>query len=216
MSYVETLFTPVRTTISPDSGDLPIGATVTIDSNVPTLIYYTLDGSAPEEGEIGTFSGFSPVSISLYTSTKIRYKALDSRAGFEGNESRTLSAEYNILRNRPLEDFKTRHFYLRLNRAIVDAGFYFGPEGWVVPVSERPMTYVFVNRESFPVHVRLLHNGADVVREDFPLLATGESYEFLLTPTSGDNEIVIQTSRLGSGEFMMYDVGQYDVDTYGP
>lgn len=215
MPYVQTFFTPVRTTISPPPGTVGIGTTVTIDSNVSTKILYTIDGSAPEEGEPGTFSAFSPVLVTLFSTTKLRYKAIDARLGFEFNESRTSQAIYTITRNRSLEDFKHLHFYLRLNRAIVDSGFYFGPDGWVVPVSERPMTYVFVNREPFPVYVRVLHNGADVIHEDFPLLTTGQAYEFLVSPISGDNEIVIQTNRLGSGQFALYEVGEYEVDVYG-
>lgn len=213
--YVESFRPPIRVTLTPSPGTVAPGTEVTFDANVASKILYTVDGSAPEEGEVGTYVAYTPFVVELRTSTTIRYKAFDSRVGFESNESRTLQAVYTVVRNNPIETYKTNHFYLRLNRAIVDAGFYFGPEEWVVPVSKDPFSYVFVNREPFSVRVRLLHNGSDTITGRYPIVPPSGSHEFMITPVSGDNEVVIMVANVISGQVALYDIGEYDVDSYG-
>lgn len=198
MAKVLTLYAPVKTTITPTPGTVARGTVVTIDTNVPATVFYTLDGSAPEEGEFGTFRGEAPVEIELGVSTTLRYKARDSRSGEETNATKTQKAVYAIVRNRALEDFRAnRHFFLRLNRAIVDENFFIGPTDWVVPVSKGAMTLLFVNREPFTVRVRILQNGADILQEEYPVLTSGGAYEFQVHPASGENDITVFAAKLG-------------------
>ena len=212
MEHVLHLFTPIKATITPNGGTLSPGDVATIDTNVPAVVLFTLDGSDPKLGAFGTRRGESPVEIELRVSTRVRFKAFDTRLGFSYNVSRTREAFFTVPRSNPAESFRsTEHFYNRLIRSVVDDNFYLTEGVWTVPVAGRPYTYVFVNREGFPIRLRVLHNGIDLFT-NFPIVGTGQFIEVPIRPISGENTVVVQTQR--AGVTALYDLGRYDIDVY--
>lgn len=222
MAKIVNLFTPIEATISPISGTILFPEDmVTIDTNVPADILWTLDGSDPREGYATTFKGEAPIEIALSVSTIIKFKATDNRAGFSFNQTKTQKASYTVDRLNPIELFRTNRFFVGLNRVIVDHNFYIGDPsaGFLAPVSADPMTLVFVNREPFTVRVRVKHNGIDIFTDVFPVVVTNGSLEIPLLPFSGDNQISIETQNVLEGalsDTALYDIGLYDIDTYAP
>lgn len=212
MDKVVNLFTPIRSTITPNGGAVNPGAIVTIDTNVPATVLYSLDGSEPIRGALGTKSADTPVDIELRSTTRLRFKAFDNRVNNTTNQTKTQEATFTIARRNPLEPFRdTNQFFKKLVKSVVDENFY-TIGNWVVPfASGRPYTYLFVNREGFPIRLRVLHNGIDVFSQ-FPIVGPGQSKEVPLRPTLADNTIEIQTERAGATA--LYDIGRYDIDTY--
>jgi hypothetical protein len=214
MNKVVNLFTPISAEITPDGGTLSAGDFVTIDTNVPAVVLYTIDGSEPKVGGMGTFRGDAPVQFELRVSARVRFKAIDSRLGRSTNQTKTQEASFTIERNNPVEEFRdTAHFFRRLVKSIVDQNFYLTEGKWLVPTSSRAYTYAFVNREGFPVRLRVLHNGIDIFTQ-FPIVGANQLKEVPIRPMSGENVLEIQTQRAGSTA--LYDIGLYDIDTYAP
>lgn len=214
MDKVQKLYTPITSTITPSDGTIGTGSVVVIDTNVPAVVLYTIDGSEPKLGGIGTFRGDAPVQFELRVSARVRFKATDSRLGRSTNQTKTQEATFTVERNNPVEEFRdTAHFYRRLVKSIVDQNFYLTEGRWLVPTSSRAYTYAFVNREGYPVRLRVLHNGIDIFTQ-FPIVGADQLKEVPIRPTSGENVIEIQTQRAGSTA--LYDIGLYDIDTYAP
>lgn len=212
MEKVANIFTPIKVTVTPDGGTVNPGDTVTIDTNVPATILYTLDGSAPRLLSSGTLRGDAPVEVVLTATTRLRYKAFDSRLLFKTNVTKTQETTFTVERVNPAEAFRdTNNFYRRLIAAIVDSNFYLTEGKWVLPTTALPFTYLFVNREPYVIHLRVLHNGIDLY-SNFPILASGEWLEVPIFPVSGENIIEIQTARLGAA---LYDEAIYDESVYG-
>jgi hypothetical protein len=212
MEKVLHIYAPIRGTISPAAGTLNPGDIVTIDTNIPATVVYTRDGSEPHLGAFGSLRADAPVEVELRVSTRIRFMAFDNRLGQETNATKTQEAMFEIVRKNPIEIFRdTTNFYRRLVKSIVDQNFYLTEGKWVVPVGSRPFTYVFVNREGFPILLRVLHNGVDVFNQ-FPIVGLNEAKEIPIRPISGENIIEVQTHRAGSTA--LYDIGRYGVDTY--
>lgn len=212
MDHVTTVFTPITASVTPNGGTLNPGATVTVDTNVPAVVYYTLDGSAPRAGSFGTQRAETPFSFPLYVASRLRLKAFDSRAGRTTNQTKTMSVEFAMTRHAPLEAYRdSDNFFRRFIKTVVDQNFYLTEGKWVVPTSSTPFTYVFVNREPYSVYLRVLHNGIDVFT-NFPIVGVAEAKEVPIRPLSGENNIEIQTNR--AGFTALYDIGRYDIDTY--
>jgi hypothetical protein len=212
MEKVQALYTPIQATITPTGGALNPGDSVTIDTNVPATVVYTIDGSEPRLGSFGAVRTDAPVSIQLRTPARVRFKAFDNRVGRALNATKTQEASFAMTRRNPLEAFRdTAHFYRRLTKIMVDQNFYLTEGNWLVPVSSLAYTYVFVNRESFAVRLRVLHNGIDVFSQP-PLVGAGQVAEVPIRPISGDNTIEVQTIR--GSHTALYDIGGYDIDTY--
>jgi len=212
MDKVTNAFTPIRAAITPDGGILNPGDTVTIDTNVPATVLYTVDGSEPVKGSTGTKQGDAPVSIDLRVSARVRFKAADSRAGLSYNATKTQEATFDIARTNPVESLRdTAHFFRALVESIVDQNFYLTEGTWLVPVGSKPYTFVFLNQEAFPVRMRALHNGVDVFNI-FPVVGPGQTKEIPIVATSGDNSIEIQTERAGS--VALFDIGRFDIDVF--
>lgn len=208
---VQTLFTPISVFVTPPSGTVPPGAVVTIDTNVPARVYYTVDSTEPVDGGISTRFADAPVSVPIYTTSLLKCRAVDLRPGYV-QESRTVSTLYTVERKNPLESFRDGlYHYNRLVRSIVDHNFYFTEYKWIVPVSSRPFTYAFVNRNPYPVYVRAVHNGVDLFTQ-LPNVGAGQAYEIPIRPIRGENVLLIGTSI--SGGTGIYDVSLYDVDVY--
>lgn len=211
MEQVVNIYAPIEVSVTPNGGLLSPGDTVVIDTNVPATVLYTTDGSKPSALSLGTFRVDAPAEIPVYASTRLRFKAFDIRPLFQANISRTKEAFFSVPRTRPVEVFRDgNNFFRRLIRGIVDSNFYLTEGNWLVPVPNHPMTYLFINRESLTVRVRLLHNGVDVF-STFPLLGPDESLEFPITPTSGENTILVQTEQ---ANVALYEDGLYDEDIY--
>lgn len=197
MAKVQSIFIPILATVTPTPDAFTGAGDVVIDTNVPGVILYTLDGSLPEDGEFGTFKASAPVTITLKTTTELRFRAIDSRPGQDFNYTKTQTLAYTVTRTNPLEVFRDNlHFFRRLYDAIVDKNFYLG-DAWVVPVSSKPYTYLYINKEGFPALVRILQNGIDTLN-DFPRVENGSSREFVMTVSTGDVDIEIETNRQGS------------------
>jgi hypothetical protein len=212
MSKVVNLYTPITATIMPNGGNLNPGDVVTIDTNVPATVIYTIDGSEPRIGSFGTSRGDAPVEIELRVPARVRFRAVDSRLGRFMNATKTLEAAFAMERNNPVEAFRdTANFFRRLSAAIVDQNFYLTEGKWLVPVAGRPYTYVYVNREPFPIRLRVIHNGVDMFNV-FPIVGPEQAKEVPIRPISGENTIEVQTERAGSTA--LYDIGRYDIDTY--
>jgi hypothetical protein len=212
MEKVLNLYTPIRAAITPNGGDLNPGDSVTIDTNVPATVVYTIDGSEPRLGSFGTFRADSPVSIELVTVARVRFKAFDNRVGRASNATKTQEADFNVIRTNPIEVLRdTAHFFKRLTKIMVDENFYLTEGNWLVSVGNLPYTFMFVNREGFPIRLRVLHNGIDVFSQ-FPIVGPGQSKEVPIRPVSGENTIEVQTQR--GGTTALYDIGRYDIDTY--
>lgn len=195
MSKLATLFSPIDLTFS-DGTTIDPGTIIQLDTNIEdTLVLWTLDGSLPIEGNFGTFRAEPPIDITLSVTTRVRARAF-KRTKLELT-TKTLEKTYTIVRSRiPMEQFRTtERFYQKMVDSIVDHNFY-GKEGWVVPPSEKSLTYLYVNREPFIVRVNFLHNGVQFKETDFPVVEPGKSYEFPVFPTSGENIIEIQTSQV--------------------
>jgi hypothetical protein len=214
MTKVTTLFTPIVATVTPNGGTLTPGDSIVIDTNVPAVVYYTIDGSEPRAGSFGTKKGDAPITLELRVPTRLRFKAFDSRPGRATNQTKTLEATFDIARSNPLEVYRdTNHFFKKITKAIVDQNFYLTEGKWLVPTSSSPFTYLFVNREPYSIFLRVLHNGVDVYPGlNPPLVGAGQSKEVPLRPQSGENRIEIQTNR--AGFTALYDSGRYDIDTY--
>lgn len=214
MEQVLNIFTSIRAVITPEGGNIAPGSAVVIDANVPATILYTLDGSEPRALAVGTAVAEAPVEIVIASSTRVRYKAFDSRPLFRSNATKTQEATFIVDRLNPAEAFRdTNNFYRRLLRSIVDSNFYLTEGRWVLPTSTRPFTYLFRNREPYFIRLRVLHNGVDVFSE-FPSVSTGGVLEVPITPISGENRVEIQTAKIGSGSPALYDEGLYDEDVY--
>jgi hypothetical protein len=212
MEKVLNMYAPIRTEVSPEGGEIDVGTVVTIDTNIPATVAYTLDGSEPHLGAFGTFRADAPVEIELKVPARVRFKAFDSRVGQATNTTKTQEATFSMARTNAAEAFRdTAHFFRRLNALIVDENFYLTEGRWLLPVAGRPFTYVFVNREAFPVQLRVLHNGVDVFN-NFPIVGVNQAKEVPIRPVSGENTIEVQTHRGGSTA--LYDIGRYDIDTY--
>ncbi len=71
-----------RTEARPAGGRLRIGTTVTLQSERPAAIYYTLDGSTPDEKRGLPYT----TPLAIWTSTTLRFVAIDTqgRRGFVG------------------------------------------------------------------------------------------------------------------------------------
>ncbi len=83
--------TPPKTTASPAAGVYEAAQSVTLTANEPATIYYTLDGTSPAIGGVGTLRGPSPVTgipIS-HDSTLVQFFAVDSSGNREAVESET-------------------------------------------------------------------------------------------------------------------------------
>jgi len=196
MDKVTTLYTPIKATITPNGGPVNAGSTVTIDTNVPATVVYTLDGSEPRLGFIGSFRADAPVDIELRVPARIRYRAFGSQIGRAFNQTRMQEASFTVVRNNPLEAYRdTSNVFRRLVRNIVDQNFYLTEGKWLVPTSSKPFTYAFVNREPYSILLRVLHNGIDVF-QNFPVVAQNAMQEVPIRPTSGENTIEIQTEQV--------------------
>lgn len=212
MDKVLNMFTPIRAKITPNGGAMNPGSIVTIDTNVPATVVYSLDGSEPSIGNLGTFRADAPVSVELRVSARVRFFAFDNRSGQSFNVTRRAEATFTIDRTNPLESFRdTSFFFRKLVTNIVDENFYLTEGRWLVPTSSFPFTYDFVNRQPFPVFLRVIHNGVDIF-SNFPVVGVNESKEVTIRPISGDNTIEIQTEQ--AGQTALYDIGRYDVDVY--
>lgn len=213
MSKVVNLYTPIRAIVTPAGGAVDAGTKVTVDANIPASVIYTLDGSEPRMGSFGTLRADTPFEIEIRSTTRLRYKAFDSRQGKSSNATKVLEETFNVSRTNPAESFRdTDHFYRRLVKSMVDENFYLTEGRWLLPVATRPYTYVFVNREHHAVYLRVLHNGVDVF-SSFPIVGIGEAKEVPIRPTAGANTIEVQTNR--GGNIALYDEGSgYDVDVY--
>jgi len=227
MEKIINLFTPIKATIVPGGGTVNPGMVVVIDTNVPASVLYTLDGSDPKALAVGTFRADPPIEISVFVTTRVRFKAFDSRPAFRTNITKTQDALFEAFmppiydvslydaplegRNNPAESFRdTNYFYKRLVKSIVDENFYLTVGKWLLPISQRPFTYLFVNREPYPVRLRVLHNGIDIF-PNYPFVLIDEAKEIPISPISGENTLEIQTSR---GQVALYDSGIYDIDVY--
>lgn len=167
---------------------------LTITTDVPATIYYTLDGGDIADGYFWTERGDAPLSIHLVSSTIVTFKAVDSRPNMEWNESRTYRTKITVERKEPaVEQFKKKHFFQRLSNAIVDHNFYAGDERWTVPVGSTTYYYAWKNIYPRTVLVRCLHNGMEV--EPPKNVEANASVEFPIFPASGNNDIEIQVNE---------------------
>lgn len=197
MSYVQTLFTPIVATVDILPADFRAGMEITIDTNVPGVVLYTTDGSAPIDGEFGTTKVAAPATITIKTTTTLKYKVFDNRDGQDFNQSKTETLQYTATRNNPVEEFKdNKHFFRELYNSIVDKNFYIGDDDWVVPASIRQYTYLYRNNEGYRTRVRLLQNGIDALNNQFPILNGTDTVEFTMNVISGENNIEIQTEKV--------------------
>jgi uncharacterized lipoprotein NlpE involved in copper resistance len=86
---------PPTTTISPGGGEYVGPQSLTLSSDEPATIYYTLDGSIPTPGAQNTLSGTSPVSgIVVAKDRTVRFMSIDTAGNVE---SSVKSAVYSIL-----------------------------------------------------------------------------------------------------------------------
>ena len=197
MAKIQSLFAPTALSFSPSGGTTTAGQVVTLDTNIEdTIVVYSLDGSLPVEGNFGTHTTPAPVEITIKSTTRIRARAFKRTQ--TDNTTKTQEQTYTVTRTgTPLESFRTtQRFFGKLVNSLVDLNFY-NKEGWVVPTTTTSkMTYLFVNREPFPVLVNFIHNDVRFVNSNFPAVDPGASYEFTIEPISGDNTIEIQTSRI--------------------
>lgn len=193
MAKVAFLFAPIVATVTPGAGALNPGTIVTIDTNVAARVLFTLDDSPPTEGAVGTTVADAPVEILLAIGATLKFQVIDSKR--EDNYTSIQSAVYTITRRNPLEVFRdAKHFYNRLRAAIVDHNFYVG-DGWTVPKSEVPYTYLFRNPESIKVRTRVLHNGRDTRTDGFPILDPKAAAEFSMVIQASENLVEIQTAE---------------------
>lgn len=194
MAKLITLFSPITLTFTENTNIDP-GTIIQLDTNVnDTLILWTLDGSLPINGNFGTFQQEPPVNITIFSTTRVRARAF--KRTLPDLTTKTLERTYIVTRTQPAEQFKTtERFFRKMVDSIVDGNFYH-KEGWVAPTSEKPLTYIFVNREPFKVRVNFLHNGIRFRETSFPILDPGASFEFPIFPVSGDNDIAIETSQV--------------------
>jgi hypothetical protein len=189
------LYAPIELSFT-SGATVDAGTVVQLDTNIQdSIVLYTLDGSLPVEGNFGTFKGEAPVSVEVKATTRIRARAF-SRINSQ-RTTKTLEYTYTVSRTEtPIEKYDTtERFYRKLVKSIVDMNFY-NNQGWVAPTTQNPLYYVFVNNELFSVRVNFLHNGVPHSVTTFPQLAPGESFEFPVSPSSGENTIEIQTSRV--------------------
>lgn len=195
MPKIESLYAPVELTFTTGGATNP-GTVIRLDTNIDdTIVLWTLDGSLPVEGNFGTFFGEPPIDIEIKTTTRVRARAYDRTK--PNNTTKTLEQTYTVTRTETeMESFNTtERFHRKLVSSVVDLNFY-KKEGWVVPTSENPLYYVFVNNEKFSVAVNFIHNGVYYSVDSFPELAIGESFEFPVLPSSGDNTIEIETAKV--------------------
>jgi hypothetical protein len=196
MAKLTSLFAPVKATVSPGAGTLRPGMIVTIDTNVPARVHFTLDDSIPTEGAVGTTSADAPVEIVMAISATLKFQAVDSAR--PNNYTKIQSFDYVIARNNPLEVFRDgKHFFNLLRTDIVDENFFaaVASVGWTVPKSAKPYTFLFRNPESIKVLTRVLHNGRDTRTDGFPTLDVGGAAEFPMVIRGSENVIEIQTQE---------------------
>jgi len=212
MPYIIKNYTPIDVFVTPPGGNVSPGSSIKIDTNIPTTIFYTLDGTdIDEKNALSTFRAESPVEFTIYTNMLLSLKAYD-RSVEKKLESKTLKYTFIVNRINRMEDFRdTSFFYRKLVKSVVDQNFYLTEGKWVVPTSPKPQNYVFVNREPFPVYLRVLHNGVDVF-STFPVVGIDGYKDVPIVSVSGPNVIEIQTKR--SGGTGLYDTALYDVDVY--
>lgn len=87
--------TPPFTQASPAGGLYPSAQQVTLTSNEPAAIYYTLDGSTPSPGGITTFAGVSPVVVNIQNALTLRYFAVDLEGNIESQRVATYTFDFN-------------------------------------------------------------------------------------------------------------------------
>lgn len=189
-----TLNTDIVLSASVPSGTITGGTTVTFDTNVPALLLWTFDGSKPTRGRSGTAFGDAPADIVITDTTNLRIQAIETRPGRYRHKTPILEYNYTVQRkNTPSEQFKNKsRYYILLKDEIVDHNFYV-EEGWTVPVSTIPFSYLAFNPESRTVKMRVLHNGVDLA-PSFPTVGPNGVLEVLIYPVSGENLIEIQTN----------------------
>lgn len=193
MAKLTSLFAPIVATVTPGAGVVSPGRVITIDTNVAARVLYTLDGSLPADGAVGTHQADAPVGIVLAIATTLKFQAIDSKR--PDNYTSVQSVVFKMTRRNPLETFRDgKHFYNRLRAATVDHNFYVG-DGWTVPKSEVPYTYLFRNPESIKVLTRVLHNGRDTRTDGFPMLDPKAAAEFAMVVRASENLIEIQTQE---------------------
>ena len=90
--------TPPFTQANPGGGLYPAEQQVTLTSNEPAAIYYTLDGSNPSPGGVTTFAGESPVVVNVNQALSLKYFAVD----LEGNVESLRTESYTFDLNAPI------------------------------------------------------------------------------------------------------------------
>jgi len=195
MAKVQTLFIPIKVLVtqSASTDTFKAGDLVRLDTNIPGVVIFTLDGSLPVVGRPGTFRVDAPVTLKISTFSTLKFFAIDSRDGHNFNRTKVQGITYAIKRVRPVEEFRdNKHFFNRLTQATVDHNFYAGG-GWTVPASTVQYTYLFKNPESKTAQTRLLSNGVDELNF-YPVLIKDQTFEFPITVHTGSNEIQVQTA----------------------
>lgn len=191
MPKLASLYAPLVATVTPGAGTLTPGQTVTIDTNLEATVLYTLDGSRPEVGAVGTKAAVAPAEIVMAVSATLKYQAFSNQRPTNMTKMRAIS--YTVPRTRPLEEFRDRKHFLRaLLAAIVDHNFFSG-DGWTAPKAIRPFTYLVKNIESIRVRVRVLHNGRETRTDGYPTLDPGQAAEFGMQIQATENMIEVQT-----------------------
>ncbi len=77
------------TAAAPASGTYSGSVRVTLTANEPAVVFYTIDGSTPNQGST---SGPSPVTLDLDATADVRFFAVDAA----GNEESALSVSYTV------------------------------------------------------------------------------------------------------------------------
>jgi len=200
MAKVQTLFIPIKVLVTQSAplDSFKAGDLVRLDTNIPGVVIFTLDGSLPVVGRPGTFRLDAPVTLKISTFSTLKFFAIDSRDGRNFNRTKIQAITYRVTRTRPVEEFRdNKHFFNRLTQSTVDHNFYAGG-GWTVPASTTKYTYLFKQPESKTAQTRLLLNGVDELNF-YPVLSKDQTFEFPITVNTGSNEIQVQTANSISG-----------------